>query len=224
MRVLARRRNVSAPQARHPKRLEYGLDPFRVAQLARDREAFLEQPLRLRILTAEECQLAGVREAAATRRASRLRAGAGQRFDRELISDADEAAIEPVRLERIDEPQPGFGAVLHVAATSVGRQQVLALEVEPRKPRSLLGADQFGARSLGEGEIEREVTRARIVAFGRFDESLVRVLANGLQQAVAGALHVQRDERLFDEMREQVEHGTSLDLAPGSRPLRQPPE
>jgi hypothetical protein len=83
-----------APEAGHSERLENGLDPLLVAQVPGNRQAFLEQLLCLCVFPQKKCQLTGIGEAAAARRASCLRTCAGKRFGCDLVSDAEEAAIE----------------------------------------------------------------------------------------------------------------------------------
>jgi hypothetical protein len=61
------------------------------------------------------------------------RASAGERFDGESMEEFGKSAIDPVGLERVDEPHAEFNAVVGVIAPRVGCKQIFALEVEPRE-------------------------------------------------------------------------------------------
>ncbi len=71
-------------------------------------------------------------------------------------------------------------------------QQILALQIEPREPCRLMRPDQFRSRLFRERQVEGEMARARVVAFARFDQPLLRVLPHGVEQSVTLAFGFQR--------------------------------
>ena len=100
-----------------------------------------------------------------------------------------------------------------------GGVEVVVLEVEACEPHRPFPGDEGGRCLLGEPEEEVEVPAANGVALTRLDESFARVLADGLEQAVAAALVVDLHERLVDQPGDQLEHRVRVDQIVGAHGL-----
>src|SRR5581483_11718402 len=147
-----------------------------VAELARDRQALLEIALRLLVCPPEVGVLSGDEESPAARHVARLRVLARERVGAKALAEAEQAAVEPIWPQQIDELQPERRAARRAFAPGMRGEQVLTLAVESREPFALLRADDLGPRFFGEGVVIPEVPRACLVAGSRFFEPLERVM------------------------------------------------
>ena len=160
------------------------------------------QRLRLRVAAHARSRTGPRRRGAGS--AQSLRACAPGRASASIVTrwpSAEQPADEPVAPHRVDQPQPELAAVHRRRRT---RRAPPGGFRAPRSSRAshvrLLRSDEFRPRLLRKREVEREMARARVVAFARFDEPLLRVLAHRFEQPIALAVRVQRHQRLLDEI------------------------
>jgi len=141
--------------------------------------AFLQLPARFAVRPRKLARLAGDEQGATLLRSALRRV-------RERVEDEAARPGRPARgliqycLIAMTSRQPQFRAADDATAPRVGREQVVALVVEPGHPLRLVGADEFRARLAGQLEEVPEVAIADIGRLSRRLEPLERVLAHGL--------------------------------------------
>ncbi len=209
--VAARIRQVAQAQVRHADRLQRHRDGALVAKLACDGQALFEVAQRGSVAAHEDAELTGVKQTAAARGIARLGAGAHERVDRQAVAEVEQPAIGPIRSQHVRELEAERRAIACAVAPGIGCEQVLALGIEAGEPFRLLGATQFRPRRFGEADIKREVPGAYPGLVAGFLQAFLRVMAHRVEQAVALAARLERDERFLDQLRLQLEQVRWLD-------------
>ena len=102
--------------------------------------------------------------------------------------------------------RPNVALSVSSIAPPMRRQDVLALAVEPRQPCALIRSHELRPRGFRKRNVELEMTRPRRLAVVRGTQTFLRILADRLQHPVAVAAGVQCDQRLLDELGDEVEH------------------
>ena len=206
-----------------------------VAERAVERRALGEQRLRaVRVGTGVEVDESGRGERPRPHRGGRGRKH-GRPRQRPLQPVAPLAPVhadEPEAPQRADESErllrPRRRGPLVQAPRERGAQ-VVVLGVEPLGPGAVLRPVQRRGGALRHRHEVGQVPVARRRRLARGEELLLGVLAQGLQQAVAGGavrLLLHRDERLVHEPGQQVEHRVRADavaLRVGAHLPRPPP-
>jgi len=105
-------------------------------------------------------QLADVVEGAGASASARCEPG--QRFQHRRTGHAERSAADPIGLYRREQPHHQLVAPLDRAAPGGGGEDVLALLVEPRHPRGLVGSDDFPVGPAGEPLEVRDVAIVRL--------------------------------------------------------------
>ena len=150
-------------------------------------------------------------QCAASRQVLLLRVRMRERLQHHPVPEFDFAVGHPHE-EGVSHPQAGRATFGYAARVGEREQDVLPLGVEAGEPGVPLLASEFALRMLGECDVEFEMPVAGARVLARFGEALQRVLPHGLQQSVALALCIERDQRLVDQVPQQVQHVARRDV------------
>lgn len=101
-----------------------------------------------------------------------------------------------------------------------GEQDVLALGIQAGAPECLLRSIHVGCRTLRERNVEAEMLVPAARFFPRRRKALQRVLPHRLQQLVSPVARIERDQRLVDQMTQQVQHVARRDVVGRADRLR----
>src|SRR4030095_13690279 len=160
-----------------------------------------------------------IEKSAATRDVSLLGPGTGKCLDHHAVSEPEEPADEPVRLEEVHQTQTQLRALFGAVAPGVRGQEVFPFEVEPCQPFTLIRAGELRPGALRKGEKEPAMERAYDGCVTGFRETLLRVLPHRFQQPVAAAIRIENHQRLLDELSEEIEPAAAIQIVPASHGL-----
>ena len=152
-----------------------------------------------------------------------LAAPARQRFQAGVVTLYQQSAAEPKARQCIHQSQAAIGTIIGVVAPCKRGKKIVAVMVQPLKPRALLWALQlhFGLKS--EREETGEVAFARGVLFTRRRQPLQRELTHRFEHAVAHhaiGIGLDADKRFFDQRAQVVKHGPGIGHAQRCHLLR----
>ena len=243
----AGRRRLPGPPRDEPQQEVGERGALAVADRLRHRQALRGQPLGRGEVAPPVRDLGGARQHAGARGRA-LGAGQRQQPPQPLPGQGEVAAHDPERGQGRAQPQRGLaagGLALPAPGARLGQpaqrqEQVGVLPLQPVQPGELLGTVQRRRRLLGQGQVVGRVPRAHGHDLLGLHQLVLGVLAQGLQQAVAGGprrRRVGQHQRLVHQPGQQVQHvlpreapvgprrgpGPPPRPPPGSSPRRTPP-
>ena len=185
----------------------------RLAGLARELEAPLEERLRLRVVALPER-----REPGGEVRLARARTGCTPSEAASASASQRRPSVIRPRMLQKRTSAPASRSPSSTCPDSIDQASAARMlsfsSLEPLEPDGLPGPDQLGLGGLGELDVAAEVTVACVLELAALGEPLERVLANRLEhlepRLALGALGL-ADEPVVDERGDAVQHLAELE-------------